>query len=278
MYPRSTREQFNTNTKGKDRKMNKNLLPLLVLLIILPAILITNCNISGQAAATSSANQPLAQGTGETINQDGDVSLTEAENRAYWNPHSTGLTNTSAWTVTFNNETEISLKTAPTEAGHVATGAWWTTSFKSKALIPLYDTQPRQLLASFRANIASIACQTGNEWLRIALASAIRRSNGAVVYTEMDFWDSTNVTNNPAGNIRFGGNTIYQGGDVVEYKIDQLSTGKWTSYSLDLTRQVDSAWSLKPGDSLESVYVVVEVIGSVSVTLKVDDLFITQLG
>lgn len=258
--------------------MKKNLLPLLVLLIILPAILITNCNISGQAAATSSANQPLAQGTGETINQDGDVSLTEAENRAYWNPHSTGLTNTSAWAVTFNNETEISLKTAPTEAGHVATGAWWTTSFKSKALIPLYDTKPRQLLASFRANIASINCQTGNEWLRIALASAIRRSNGAVVYTEMDFWDSTNVTNNPAGNIKTGGNTIYQGEDVVEYKIDQLCTGQWARYSLDLTRQVDSAWSLKPGDSLESVYVVVEVIGSVSVTLKVDDLFITQLG
>jgi hypothetical protein len=258
--------------------MKKNHPLLLVFLIIPPALLLTNCNISGQAAATSSANQPLVQATGATINLDGDVSLTETQNKAYWNPHSTGLTDASVWRVTFNGETEISLKTVPTEAGHVATGAWWTTSFKSKSRIPLCDTRPRQLLASFRVNIASLSCETGNEWLRIALACAVKRSNGAVVYTEMDFWDSTNVTNNPAGNIRFGGNTIYQGGDVVEYKIDQLCTGQWARYSLDLTRQVDSAWSLKPGDSLESVYVVVEVIGSVSVTLKVDDLFITQLG
>jgi hypothetical protein len=258
--------------------MNKNLLPLLVLFIALPAILTTDCRVSGQAAATSSSNQQLVIGTGETINLDGDVSFTEAENRALWNPHSTGLTNDSIWTVTFDNETEIFIETAPIEAGHVATGAWWTTSFKSKSLVPLYGTEPMQLLASFRANIVSINCQTGNEWLRIALASAVRRSNGAVVYTEMDFWDSTNVTNNPAGNLRTGGNTIYQGGDVVEYKIDQLRTGQWTSYSLDLTRQVDSAWTLKPGDSLESVYIVVEVIGSVSVTLKIDDLFVTQLG
>jgi hypothetical protein len=257
--------------------MKKNHLLPLVLLIVFPVLMLTNLNLSGRATATNSPNQQPAQTTSETVNLDGDVSLTEAENRAHWNPHSTGLTEASAWTATFHDQTEISLTTTPTEAGHVATGAWWTTSFKSQSRIPLYDTKPRQLYANLRVNIASITLQTGNEWLRIALACAVKRGDGGVIYTEMDLWDSPNATKHPSGNIQSGGNTIYRGGDVVEYKIDQATPGDWTSYSLDLTRQVDSAWSLKPGDSLESVYVVIEVTGSVSVTLKVDDLWITQL-
>jgi len=257
--------------------MKKSYLPPLVLLIVFPTLLLTNLNPSGRATATNSGNQQPAQAMSETLNLDGDLSLTEAQNRAHWNPHSTGLTEASAWSATFHDETEISLTTAPTEAGHVATGAWWTTSFKSQSRIPLYDTEPRQLYAHFRVEIASITLQTENEWLRIALACAVKRGNDAVVYTEMDLWDSPNATRHPSGNIQSGGNTIYRGGDVVEYKIDQASPGEWTSHSVDLTRQVDSAWALKPGDSLESVYVVIEVTGSVSVTLKVDDLWITQL-
>jgi hypothetical protein len=211
------------------------------------------------------------------INVNGDVSLAEDQNRIHWNPHSTGLTNTSIWNVTFKNETEIFLKTSIGEAGHVATGAWWTTSFKSNEKLQLYNSKPIRLLASFRVNIVKVHHQPSGEWLRIALACAVQRSEGSVVYTEMDFWDSPNTLRHPSGNIRFGGNIVYQGGDVVEYKIDQAETGIWKNYSLDLTRYIDLAWSLKPGDMLESVYIVVETMGAVEVNVKVDDLWITML-
>lgn len=95
----------------------------------------------------------------------------------------------------------------------------------------------------------------------------------------MDLWDSPNTLRHPSGNIKFGGNIVYRGGDVVEYKIDQAIISEWTNYSLDLTWFIDRAWSLKPGDMLESVYVVVETMGvPVEVTVEVDDLWITWVG
>ena len=216
--------------------------------------------------------------TGEIVNVDGDVSLSEAQDRLCWNPHSTGLTNASTWTVTFENETDIFLETGPNEAGHVATGAWWTTSFESNEKLPLYTSKPVQVVACFRADVLNADCESGNEWLRIALACAVQRLNGSVVYTEMDFWDSPTVLACQAGNIGSGGNIVYKGGNVVEYKMDQATLGEWMNYSVDLTGQINSAWSLKPGDALESVYVVAEVIGATLVAVKVDDLWITCFG
>jgi len=253
--------------------------PFLIFLVMLPALLMINCSISNQATADPEGHtqQIMSSETLGVINIDGDVSLTEEQNRIYWNPHSTGLTNASIWTVTFKNETEISMKTTETEAGHVATGAWWTTSFKSNEKIQLYTSNPIRVLASFRANVATADCKLGHEWLRIALACAIQRADGSVVYTEMDFWDSPNTLKSPNGNIGSGGNIVYRGGDVVEYKIDQASLGEWTGYSLDLTEYINSAWSLQPSDLLESVYVVVEVIGGTTVTVKADDLWIARL-
>jgi hypothetical protein len=207
------------------------------------------------------------------INVDGDVSLAEDQNRIYWNPHSVGLTDASTWNVTFKNETEIFLKTSVQEAGHVAAGAWWTTSFKSKEKLQL--SKAVRLSASFRINIVKVHHQPSGEWLRMALACALQRGDGSVVYTEMDFWDSPNTLRHPSGNVGSGGNVVYWGGDVVEYKVDQAEIGVWKNYSLDLTGYVDSAWSIRPGDVLESVYVVVEAIGAVEVDLKVDDLWIT---
>jgi len=248
---------------------------LLLFLIFLSALLLVNSTYS-----TSSGHRIASTGTKppsgyEVINVDGDVSMSEAQNRMYWNPHSTGFTDASTWTVTFSNETQIILKTAADEAGHVAAGAWWNCNFKSKARIPLYVSQPRSVLASFRADVVSVECEKGDEWLRMALACAIKRADGSVVYTELDFWDSSSALKDPSGNIGSGGNTVYKGGDVVEYKVDQAPVGQWTSYSLDLTQHINSAWSLKPGDSLESVYAVIESIGGVSVILKVDDLWIS---
>jgi len=213
-----------------------------------------------------------------TINIDGDVSLSEAQDRIHWNPHAIGYTTTTGWNVTFKEEAELFLKTTTDEAGHVAIGSWWTTSFDSGKKLPLYASKPMRLRVSFRVNVAAIYYKASDEWLRIALACAVQCNDGSVVYTEMDFWDSPNTLRHPSGNIRFGGDLVYRGGDVVEYKIDQLIIGEWTNYSLDLTQFIDRAWSIEPGDMLESVYVVVETMGvSVEVSMKVDDLWITQV-
>jgi len=214
----------------------------------------------------------------KTINIDGDVSLSEARDRILWNPHAIGYTTTTTWNVTFNEEANLFLQTTTEEAGHVAIGAWWTTSFNPEKKLPLYAAKPIKLRASFRINVATVYYTANDEWLRIALACAVQRSDGSVVYTEMDFWDSPKTLRHPSGNIRFGGDVVYRGGDVVEYKIDQLIIGEWTNYSLDLTQFIDRAWSIKPGDLLESVYVVVETIGvSVELSMKIDDLWITQV-
>jgi hypothetical protein len=93
----------------------------------------------------------------------------------------------------------------------------------------------------------------------------------------MDLWDSPSVLACPDGNISSGGSLVYRGGNVVEWKVDQIPFGNWRSYSLELTRYVNSAWLLGPGDVLESVYVVVEAVGETAVTVKIDDLWIARL-
>lgn len=213
----------------------------------------------------------------EIINVGGDVSLTEHENRIVWNPHVVGLTSASRWKATFNNETQITLQTTAGEVGHVAAGAWWTTSFRSNSKIPLHASEPIRIVASFRVKILIVRYEGNSKWLRIALACAVQRGDDSVVYTEMDFWDSPNALEHPSGNIKEGGDMSYKGGDVVEYKIDQAAVGEWINYSLDLTHFTDRTWSLRSGDSLESVYIVVETMGAaVNVSLIVDDLWITR--
>lgn len=249
----------------------------LIFLTLSITLLATESSASLQLSTFQSRQQSLTSETPTIINIDGDVSLTPEQNRIYWNPHSTGLTNASDWKATFDNETEIYLKTTDDEAGHVATGAWWTTSFKTKEKLPLYTSTPLRVVANFTLNIVEIDLSRGSEWLRIALACAVQRRDGQVVYTESDIWDSPTALSSPNGNVITGGNTVYKGGDVVEYKIDQATVGKWTNYSVDLTKSIDSAWSLKSGDVLESAYIVVEAIGGVSVTVAVDNLWLTKL-
>lgn len=251
---------------------------LLLFLTVFPTLLLISSTNSTSFAPRTASAVTVAPTAFEAINVDGDVSLSEAQNRMYWNPHSTGFTNASSWTVTFNNETIITLKTVTGEAGHVAAGAWWACNFKSKARIPLYAKKPQTVLASFRVDIVSVKCEEGGEWLRMALACAVKRADGSVVYTELDFWDSQSALRHPSGNIGSGGNVVYKGGDVVEYKVAQIPVGQWTNYSSDLTQYINSAWSLKPSDSLESVYAVIESIGPVAVTLKIDNLWISLIN
>lgn len=247
------------------KKHTLTLIPLMALLAVLPLIINTL------------AQTPLAPATSEIINLNGDVSLTETQNRNHWNPHTTGYTNTTTVTLAYKNQTQITLDTTNTESGHIATGAWWTTSFKNPQKLPLYTTKPIKLTATFRINIAEINYTPGNEWLRIALACAVQHQNGMVIYTELDIWDTPNTLNHPTGNTRTGGNTIYRAGDVTEYKIAQTPTGQWTSYDVDLTQHINQAWTIHPGDKLESVYAVIETLNTTAhVTLSIDDLWITQ--
>jgi len=259
----------------KKRYMNLTILSTFIATLLLN----TNILLAHQTYNETAEEPNITYDKSIIINIDGDASLNEAQNRIYWNPHTVGLTNASLWNITFNNETRITLKTKTGEAGHIATGAWWTTSFKSKTKLPLYTSKPIKLMANFCANIASINYEAGSEWLRIALACAVQRSDGSVVYTEMDFWDSPNTLRHSSGNIGFGGNIVYRGRDVVEYKIDQATVDKWNFYSLDLTHYINMAWSIKLGDLLESVYVVIETMGTaVNADVRVDDLWITQFG
>lgn len=260
--------------------MRKHAMLFQIFLAALLALLLDGCSLSTQTVAQVRRAGPgvLKPRTPSIINIDGDVSMSEQLNRIYWNSHCVGLTKASNWKVTFNNEAEISIRTAANDVGHVAAGAWWTTSFGSKQKLQLYASKPLSVQASFRANVVVAKCATGHEWLRIALACAIQRADGSVVYTEMDFYDSPRVLTCRSGNIRSGGNVIYRGGDVIEYKMAQAGLAKWANYLFDLTQYVNQGWLLKPGDILESVYVVVEMIGQTTVTVRVDDLWITLLG
>ena len=258
--------------------MHKRYAAVLLLLAVFSVFLAGNSFGSSQRSTKQPVLQNSTFGDPTIINIDGDVSLSPEHNIVYWNPHSTGLTNASTWQTIFDDEAEIFLRTSANEMGHVAMGAWWTTSFKTREKLPIYTSKPVQIAANFRMNIVRVDCQKGNEWVRIALACAVQRDGGTVVYTETDVWDSPAALLSPNGNIPLGGNTVYRGGDVAEYKIDQATIGAWKSYSVDLTKHVDSAWSLRPGDVLESAYIVIEVIGSCSVTVKVDDLWLGMLN
>lgn len=258
--------------------MHKRYAAVLLLLAVFSVFLAGNSFGSSQRSTIQPVLQNSTHENSAIMNVDGDVAFSLEQNRVYWNPHSTGLTNASAWQATFEEETEISLKTSANETGHVATGAWWTTSFRTREKLPLFTSKPVQIAVSLRMKLVEIDCRKGNEWVRIALACAVQRDDGTVVYTEIDVWDSPAALRSPNGNIPLGGNTVYRGGDVVEYKIDQAAIGEWKNYFVDLTRHINSAWSLKSGDVLESAYIVVEIIGEVSVTVKIDDFWLTKLN
>lgn len=259
--------------------MRNSYLPILILAVSLPTLLLANAPALGNTTPQPKMllQQQLTARILETINTDGDLSLSPEQNKIQWNPHAVGLTKVSTWKITFNNETEMQLETTPAETGHIATGAWWTTSFKTRAKFPLCTSEPVDIAASFRINIIKTDLNTGNEWLRIALASAVQRTDGSVVYTEIDLWDSPTSLAHPSGNTQLGGNVIYRGGDVVEYKVDQVATGQWKSYALNLTHYINSAWQIRSGDLLESVYFVVEAAGAVNITVRTDDLLIVRL-
>jgi len=210
------------------------------------------------------------------LNIDGDVSLRASEDEKYWNPHAVGFTGAVVWNVYFNDDVLIILETVNGEGGHVATGMWWTAGFKSRTKMPLCGPMPPKVYVNFDIKVDNIEYEVEGEWLRIALACAVQRNDGSVVYTEMDLWDSPNTQRHPKGNIHLGGDIIYQGGDVVEFKIDRIPIGEWKHYPVDLTSYIDRAWKIRPHDCLESVYIVVESSSKpVKVVMRIDNLWMS---
>lgn len=208
----------------------------------------------------------------EVINVNGDVSLSALEDSEFWNPHLYGYTGDIQWNISFSDRVSITLRTFNSEGGHIATGMWWTSGFKEGEKIPLSNT-PIQV--DFDVKVSRFNYESPGDWLRIALACAIQRGDGEVVYTEMDFLDSPETQRHLRGNIPLGGDVIYQFGDVVEYKIDEIPLKEWRHYQIDITDYIERAWKIREGDRLESVYIVVESDKiPVDVMLEVDNLWI----
>jgi hypothetical protein len=242
--------------------------------ILIPAIILILLTTLPLLANALTPAQP-ASGTTVTINTNGDLALTEEQNRQTWNPHTCGFTQTTRAEATFTDQTcTIRLNKTTPEPGHIATGAWWTTNFKTHQKLPLANTHVQ---ATFQACLTQATYQPPNEWLRIALATATQRADGTVVYTELDIYDTPNTQKHPTGNTQTGGNTVYTGADVVEYKTDQIPLNQWKNYTLDITSHISQAWTIRQGDKLESVYIVVETADTpTQVTLQIRNFWITQ--
>ena len=208
------------------------------------------------------------------VNVDGDVSLPAVEDRKFWNPHICGFTRDITWNLSFGDRVSIALRTFRGEGGHIATGMWWTSGFEEGEKIPLYNTG---IQVDFDVKVSRFNYEAPSDWLRIALACAVQRVNGEVVYTEIDFLDSPETQRHASGNILLGGDVIYQFGDVVEFKIDEIPLKVWKHYQIDLTGYIKRAWKIREGDRLESVYIVVESDRTpVDVMLEVDNLWIKK--
>jgi len=208
------------------------------------------------------------------INVDGDVSLPAFEDRKFWNPHVYGFSREMEWNISFGDTVAITLRTLTGEGGHIATGMWWTSGFEEGMKIPLYNMG---IHVEFDVKVSEFTYEAPGDWLRIALACAVHRGNGEVVYTELDFLDSPGTLQHEKGNILLGGDVIYQFGDVVEFRIDEIPLQVWQHYQIDLTSYIERAWKIREGDRLESVYIVIESERvPVEVMLEVDNLWITR--
>jgi len=213
----------------------------------------------------------------EVLNLDGD--LTEVAN-----PHSYYWTFTSAqslepgvvWNSTIDTQNRwirerLEVPSGATLGNNVAIGHWWTSGLKSS---PNYTTlsPSRPLYLDFDVIIDEVnyAAGTTGTWLRLAavIACTIPAEN-MTKYVECDIWDSDRALAHESGDIADGGDVIYGGGDVWEYRIDSLPTSIWRHYRINIQDYWNRAWGLNGTILLESVYFVVEwEYGSCTVDLR----------
>lgn len=238
-------------------------------ILSLITMLFVNINFANPMSSAVGAHGQRKWGV---INIDGNVSLPSGEDARYWNRHSFSFDGDVRWAVDFEESTFMYLKTSWGDAGHVATGMWWTQGFRAGEKVPINGHDIR---VDFDVVVEKFDFEGSGEWLRVALACAVQRSDGKVVYTELDLLDSPNTKRHPSGNTLLGGDVIYQGGDVVEFVIDEAQLRTWSHHSIDLTRFIDRAWKIQDGDLLESVYIVIESeFNPVEVRVGIDNLWI----
>jgi hypothetical protein len=224
------------------------------------------------------------------FNVDGDLAFDAFQDAGFWHPHSAGgnlaQTMGSEWNTTLEGYATLVLKACEGKYGHIAAGTWWFDWAKADfSRVPLNQT----IMVSVDIRVR-MANYSGKAWLRMAIASAFQDPNSIdgynVKYTELDFYDNPQAPSHPQGNIKNGGNTIFRGGDVVEFRYDSISLGEWTHYEFNLTKWHENAWgnTAKTG-LLESVYIVIEVDcresegygGTAYATVDVDNLWIYRL-
>jgi len=197
------------------------------------------------------------------LNVDGDLELDALKDAVFWHPHSAGgniAEMDDEWNVSFGDYATIVLKVSEGNYGHIAVGTWWIDWAESGfSKVPLNQT----IIVAVDIRVRDVNL-TGKAWLRIAIASAFQdpKSVGGygVKYTELDLYDSQQALNHPKGNIKNGGNIIFKGGDVVEFKYDFIPLDEWRHYEFNLTRWHENAWgNIVKRWLLESVYIVIEV-------------------
>ena len=224
------------------------------------------------------------------LNVDGDLELDMLQDARFWHPHSAGGNIAEImdgeWNVTFGDYATMILKVSDGFYGHIAAGTWWIDWADADfSRVPLNQT----IMVSFDIRIR-VANYTGNVWLRIALASAFQDPKSldgySVKYTELDLYDSPQALSHPQGDIKNGGNIIFKGGDVTEFRYDSISISEWIHYEFNLTIWHEKAWGdIAKTGLLESVYIVIEVDcrecmgygGTAYAIVDVDNLWIYKL-
>ena len=224
------------------------------------------------------------------LNVNGDLAFDAFQDALLWHPHSAGgnlaKTMGGEWNVTFEDCATLVLKACEGKYGHIAAGTWWI-DWAAVGFLKAPLNQTIMVSVDIRVRTANY---TGKAWLRMAIASAFQDPKSidgySVKYTELDFYDSLQALSHPKGNIKNGGNIIFRGGDVVEFKYDSIPIGDWMRYEFNLTKWHEAAWGrTAEAGLLESVYVVIEVDcresegygGTAYATVDVDNLWIYRL-
>ena len=210
------------------------------------------------------------------LNSDGNFSADSATDAAYHNPHVFGDVQT--WSISFNDYMTLQLQSNSTNIGHIASGTWYYNW--SLPSTTVHDRMPLNYtyILDTDVRITNVNFSSG-AWLRIAFAAAFcdryNQSGHDVKYTELDIYDSPTALNSSSGDAAGGGNVIYQGQDVVEYRVANVNiSDTWSHFTWNLTQYITSAWGSMVSNNefkLESVYAVIEVIGATNATVDVDN-------
>ncbi|MEM1564003.1 MAG: hypothetical protein QW161_04950 [Candidatus Bathyarchaeia archaeon] len=225
------------------------------------------------------------------MNIDGDLEFDTIQDYWFWHPHSAGGNIAEKmgdeWNVSFSDYATLVLKASEGKYGHIAAGTWWINWAEAGfSKVPLNQT----IIVSVDIRVRA-ANYTGDAWLRIAIASAFQDPNSiggySVKYTELDLYDNPQALSHPQGNAKRGGNIIFQGGDVVEFKYDSIQLGEWRHYEFNMTKWHEDAWNdIAKTGLLESVYIVIEVdcrestgyAGTTYAIVDVDNLWVCRLN